>query len=98
MTPIDANHCPGSCMFLYEKLTSDKSKVLKAVLYCGDIRIDADHLERLQAKPYLQPFLGPKPATRLAHMVLDTSAVLSDNEVLTKVRLALVNQLKSRSH
>ena len=39
ITALHANHCPGSFMFLLEKLYSDET-VNKRILYTGDFRFD----------------------------------------------------------
>ena len=38
VTPVDANHCPGSVMFLFERL--HEGKVEKRILYTGDFRFE----------------------------------------------------------
>ncbi|KAJ9107722.1 hypothetical protein QFC21_001182 [Naganishia friedmannii] len=57
ITMLDANHCPGSAMFLLTDPDKDVS-----VLHTGDIRPDRpflDRLERHQAvMPYLAKFMG----------------------------------------
>ena len=37
VTAMDANHCPGSVMFLFEKLSTDGEVDLR-ILYTGDFR------------------------------------------------------------
>ena len=37
VTAMDANHCPGSVMFLFEKLSTDGEVELR-ILYTGDFR------------------------------------------------------------
>ncbi|KAK6338657.1 hypothetical protein TWF696_009468 [Orbilia brochopaga] len=49
VTLFDANHCPGSTMFLVEG--NDK-----AVLYTGDIRAEPWWLEKLKRNPILLPY------------------------------------------
>ena len=40
VTALDANHCPGSVMFLFEKLRADGGEVDLRVLYTGDFRLE----------------------------------------------------------
>ena len=60
ITAIPANHCPGSVMFLFEKLTSktvedgsgseeEKATITYRVLYTGDFRFENFELNRLSA-------------------------------------------------
>ncbi|KAJ6261717.1 60S ribosomal protein L31 [Drechslerella dactyloides] len=49
VTLFDANHCPGSTMFLVEGNS-------KAILYTGDIRAEPWWLEKLKRNPILLPY------------------------------------------
>ncbi|KAJ3413749.1 Protein artemis [Chytridiales sp. JEL 0842] len=51
VTPISANHCPGSCMFLIESASN-------IVLYTGDMRADASFVEALLKKPVMKNLEG----------------------------------------
>lgn len=54
VTMISANHCPGSSLFLYEKLLPNSTPAnpkLHRVLHCGDFRACPAHLEH----PLLMP-------------------------------------------
>ena len=54
VTMIPANHCPGSSLFLFEKvLGKGKNPKIQRVLHCGDFRACPAHLEH----PLLRP--GP---------------------------------------
>ncbi|EWC46937.1 hypothetical protein DRE_03699 [Drechslerella stenobrocha 248] len=45
VTMIDANHCPGSSLFLFEKsVKSPSGRRLQRILHCGDFRASAKHL------------------------------------------------------
>ena len=57
---LDANHCPGSMMFLFEKPGSGGK--LDRILHCGDFRAEASHLRH----PLLR-------AQRLDTVYLDTT-------------------------
>ncbi|GAA5878695.1 hypothetical protein JCM3774_000475, partial [Rhodotorula dairenensis] len=59
VTAIDANHCPGSCMYLIEGLVQGTRR---AVLVSGDIRIDVDYLEALRRNPILAPYIAYSPS------------------------------------
>ncbi|OKP12533.1 5' exonuclease Apollo [Penicillium subrubescens] len=64
VTLIDANHCPGSVMFLIE---GDN----KTILYTGDIRAEKWWVDSLIRNPFLIPYtLGGK---RLDNLYLDTT-------------------------
>ncbi|EJT46451.1 hypothetical protein A1Q1_04940 [Trichosporon asahii var. asahii CBS 2479] len=74
ITLLDANHCPGSAMFL---ITSKD----KAVLHTGDVRADKVYMQQLMREPVLQEFLvpayspspDPSPIRRLDRIYIDTS-------------------------
>ncbi|KAJ9105064.1 hypothetical protein QFC19_003696 [Naganishia cerealis] len=53
ITMLDANHCPGSAMFLL----TDPDKDL-TVLHTGDTRLDRPFLDRLERRPALMPYLA----------------------------------------
>ncbi|CAA93588.2 DNA 5' exonuclease [Schizosaccharomyces pombe] len=61
---LDANHCPGSAMFVFETLQSNQTR---RVLHCGDFRASKDHVmhpvlrEKTIHKVYLDTtYLNPK--------------------------------------
>ncbi|TNY22667.1 hypothetical protein DMC30DRAFT_445127 [Rhodotorula diobovata] len=87
VTALDANHCPGSCMFLIEGLVDG---VQRAVLVTGDVRIEPWWLDALNHNPLVAPYLpsatgGEHRATKpLDCIYLDTSNVLLNEELLTK--------------
>ena len=60
VTLIDANHCPGAVMFLFEIGN-------RHVLHVGDFRWNR---KVMQSQPPLQPFFGDK---RIAELYLDTT-------------------------
>jgi DNA cross-link repair 1A protein len=52
VTMISANHCPGSSLFLFQKVTGyGKNPKVQRVLHCGDFRACRAHLEH----PLLRP-------------------------------------------
>ncbi|KAI9869114.1 MAG: hypothetical protein M1813_002938 [Trichoglossum hirsutum] len=52
VTMIDANHCPGSSLFLFEKVVGKgKNPKVQRVLHCGDFRACAAHIQH----PLLRP-------------------------------------------
>ncbi|WVQ93754.1 hypothetical protein IAU59_000831 [Kwoniella sp. CBS 9459] len=87
ITLLDANHCPGSTMFL---ITSPS----KAVLHTGDMRADKLFIHHLRREPALQQYLAPtsthagssdsqhKAGRRvLDRIYLDTSAMLGTGDM-----------------
>ncbi|GAA5995349.1 uncharacterized protein JCM10292_005116 [Rhodotorula paludigena] len=94
---LDANHCPGSCMYLIDGIVAGQPK---AVLITGDIRIEPHVLEALKHNPLVQPYLprlvfprGPgapsedeRTETRkvLDRIYLDTSQIAQEDEYVTK--------------
>ncbi|WWC58202.1 uncharacterized protein I303_100738 [Kwoniella dejecticola CBS 10117] len=85
ITLLDANHCPGSTMFLITSPT-------KAVLHTGDVRADKLFLQTLRREPALQPFLSPISTYSgsksggggrrvLDRIYLDTGAILGTGDM-----------------
>lgn len=77
ITLLDANHCPGSTMFL---ITAKD----KAVLHTGDVRADSTFLANLSRNPALSQYIHTTPIKEsdrfwgkrtLDRIYLDTSAV-----------------------
>ncbi|GAA6052948.1 hypothetical protein JCM3770_006749 [Rhodotorula araucariae] len=87
VTALDANHCPGSCMFLIEGKVAG---VHRAVLVTGDVRIEPWWLDALKHNPLVAPYLPANDAgrrsvpSRLDCLYIDTSNVLLDEELVTK--------------
>ncbi|ODO02074.1 hypothetical protein L198_02805 [Cryptococcus wingfieldii CBS 7118] len=86
VTLLDANHCPGSAMFLITSPTI-------AVLHTGDVRADSRFIEYLKRHPALQQFLAPSSTYRhakdgvgggrrvLDRIYLDTAAMLGTGDM-----------------
>ncbi|KAJ0427142.1 DNA repair metallo-beta-lactamase-domain-containing protein [Aspergillus carlsbadensis] len=51
VTMMEANHCPGSSIFLFEKVSSGPSGRIQRVLHCGDFRASPQHVQH----PLLRP-------------------------------------------
>lgn len=66
VTPIDANHCPGAVIFLFESLPHKGEPTF--YLHCGDFRINAVMLNHSLLKPFQ---LGG--SRKLAKVYLDTT-------------------------
>ncbi len=65
VTPIRADHCPGSVMFLFEVVEKDKR-----ILYTGDFRFDKIPLDRIEALHHPDDLAKP---LRIDEMFLDTT-------------------------
>ncbi|KAM0752271.1 hypothetical protein T439DRAFT_204649 [Meredithblackwellia eburnea MCA 4105] len=63
ITALDANHCPGSCMFLIEGIVDG---VFRSVLITGDIRAEPWWVTALSRNPIISRYL--------AHPVLKSSS------------------------
>ncbi|KAF2754140.1 hypothetical protein EJ05DRAFT_489397 [Pseudovirgaria hyperparasitica] len=61
VTMIPANHCPGSSLFLFEKVTGKgKNPKTQRVLHCGDFRACRAHIEHPLLRPDIIDILGNK--------------------------------------
>ncbi|KAF3154173.1 hypothetical protein TWF569_000998 [Orbilia oligospora] len=66
VTMIDANHCPGSSLFLFEKtISSPRGARRQRILHCGDFRASAKHLRH--------PLLSVARKNRIDICYLDTT-------------------------
>nr|XP_019014566.1 uncharacterized protein I206_00649 [Kwoniella pini CBS 10737]OCF53347.1 hypothetical protein I206_00649 [Kwoniella pini CBS 10737] len=85
ITLLDANHCPGSTMFLVTSPT-------RAILHTGDIRSDKLFMQSLRREPSLQPYLAPSSTYSgstgisssrriLDRIYLDTGAILGTGDM-----------------
>ncbi|KAL0579395.1 hypothetical protein V5O48_002620 [Marasmius crinis-equi] len=87
ITPIDANHCPGSVMYLIEGPQG-------AILHTGDFRAEPWFLESIKRNSFLQPYLacdegpfqGSDVVRTLEAIYLDTACVMQLHEVPSKAR------------
>ncbi|GAA5939221.1 uncharacterized protein JCM15063_004456 [Sporobolomyces koalae] len=88
VTAIDANHCLGSCMYLFEGVVDGSAR---SCLVTGDLRAEPWYLDSLKHNPLLAPFLA-HPSTvdtvksfrSLDCIYLDTSNVTLDEELVPK--------------
>lgn len=53
VTAIDANHCPGSAMFLVEGIVNG---TFKSIIVTGDIRAEPMWVDQLLQNPILKPY------------------------------------------
>ncbi|WWD22472.1 hypothetical protein CI109_106965 [Kwoniella shandongensis] len=87
ITLLDANHCPGSAMFL---VTSNN----KAVLHTGDVRADSQMMQSLKRNPAVQEYIAPTTLYKrktegkcsagrrmMDRIYLDTAAVLGTGDM-----------------
>ncbi|KAL0063256.1 hypothetical protein AAF712_009858 [Marasmius tenuissimus] len=96
ITAIDANHCPGSVMYLIEGRQG-------TVLHTGDFRAEPWFLETIKRNPFLQPYLacdeGPSQGNSvvktLEAIYLDTACVMQLHEVPSKASRVTSSALDS---
>ncbi|OAA49873.1 DNA cross-link repair protein [Beauveria brongniartii RCEF 3172] len=61
VTMISANHCPGSSLFVFEKVVGEwHNKSLKRILHCGDFRACPDHVQHPLLRPDVADFVSGK--------------------------------------
>ncbi|GES65006.1 DNA repair protein Pso2/Snm1 [Aspergillus terreus] len=75
VTLIDANHCPGSALFLFEKPTGpNPGSRLQRVLHCGDFRASPAHIQHPLLRPeIIDSTTGQKRPQRIDVCYLDTT-------------------------
>lgn len=80
VTMIPANHCPGSSLFLFEKMASNpnphahsKERKVQRILHCGDFRACPAHIEHPQLKPDTVDALGKIKQQKIDVCYLDTT-------------------------
>jgi DNA cross-link repair 1A protein len=105
VTMIPANHCPGSSLFLFEKVIGrGKTPKIQRVLHCGDFRACPAHL----AHPLLMPDIvdsinGQTKQQKIDVCYLDTTylnpryAFPSQENVITACADMCVNLRKERA-
>lgn len=45
--PLDANHCPGATVFLFQEWNASRTKIIKQILHTGDFRSNESLIARL---------------------------------------------------
>ncbi|KAL3433276.1 cytochrome P450-domain-containing protein [Aspergillus tetrazonus] len=75
VTMIEANHCPGSAIFLFEKaVSSGTSTRIQRVLHCGDFRASPQHVQHALLRPdVVDPKTGKSWQQRIDACYLDTT-------------------------
>jgi DNA cross-link repair 1A protein len=77
VTMISANHCPGSSLFLFEKVVGKKPNGeprLQRILHCGDFRACSNHIEHPLLIPDVQDQLtGKTKEQKIDVCYLDTT-------------------------
>ncbi|RAL04645.1 DNA cross-link repair protein PSO2 [Aspergillus ibericus CBS 121593] len=75
VTMIEANHCPGSALFLFEKpMGSGPSQRIHRVLHCGDFRASPLHVQHALLRPeVVDPTTGKHRQQRIDACYLDTT-------------------------
>ncbi|KAL5002984.1 cytochrome P450-domain-containing protein [Aspergillus recurvatus] len=75
VTMIEANHCPGSAIFLFERaVSSGTSTRIQRVLHCGDFRASPQHVQHALLRPdVVDPKTGKSRQQRIDACYLDTT-------------------------
>lgn len=77
VTMIPANHCPGSSLYLFEKVigkNKDGSPKLNRILHCGDFRACPAHIHHPQLRPdVLDAVSGQTKEQKIDTCYLDTT-------------------------
>ncbi|RHZ63784.1 DNA cross-link repair protein PSO2 [Aspergillus thermomutatus] len=75
VTMIEANHCPGSAIFLFEKeVGSGLSARVQRILHCGDFRASPTHVQHALLRPEMDdPATGQRRQQRIDVCYLDTT-------------------------
>ena len=75
VTLIEANHCPGSALFLFEKrLGPDPLSKARRVLHCGDFRASPTHAQHALLRPEtFDPVTGQRRYQNIDVCYLDTT-------------------------
>jgi DNA cross-link repair 1A protein len=74
VTMMEANHCPGSSIFLFEKVSSGPSGRIQRVLHCGDFRASPQHVRHPLLRPdVVDPKTGKTWQQRIDACYLDTT-------------------------
>ncbi|GFF42319.1 DNA cross-link repair protein pso2/snm1 [Aspergillus udagawae] len=75
VTMIEANHCPGSAIFLFEKqMGSGSSARVQRILHCGDFRASPAHVQHALLRPEIDdPTTGQRRQQRIDVCYLDTT-------------------------
>jgi DNA cross-link repair 1A protein len=105
VTMITANHCPGSSLFLFEKVLGKGSKPkIQRVLHCGDFRSCPAHLEHPLLMPnVVDSITGNTKQQKIDVCYLDTTylnpryAFPSQEEVITACADMCVSLKKERA-
>ena len=75
VTMIPANHCPGSSLFLFEKIIgTGKTPKVQRILHCGDFRACPAHVQHPKLRPEILDLVSGKLAQqKLDVCYLDTT-------------------------
>ena len=75
VTMIPANHCPGSSLFLFEKIVGKgKNPKVQRVLHCGDFRACRAHIEHPLLRPnVIDAISGKSKQQKIDVCYLDTT-------------------------
>ncbi|PLB51032.1 p450-domain-containing protein [Aspergillus steynii IBT 23096] len=75
VTLIEANHCPGSALFLFEKTTESGASIkIQRILHCGDFRASPTHVQHPLLRPEIvDSATGRSRQQRIDACYLDTT-------------------------
>ncbi|KAL2843327.1 DNA repair metallo-beta-lactamase-domain-containing protein [Aspergillus pseudoustus] len=74
VTMMEANHCPGSSIFLFEKVSTGPSTRIRRILHCGDFRASPQHVRHPLLRPdVVDPKTGKSWQQRIDACYLDTT-------------------------
>ncbi|KAL3230046.1 DNA cross-link repair protein PSO2/SNM1 [Nakaseomyces bracarensis] len=89
VTTLEANHCPGASLFLFEEWNSDRTDIIKTILHTGDFRSDSAVIASINK------LINGRP---IDEIYLDTTYLLStftfpDQNILLEMIADFVKQI-----
>lgn len=86
---LEANHCPGASLFLFEEWNPDKSQIVKSILHTGDFRSNSAVINKINSVIN---------GRTIDEIYLDTTYLLStftfpDQDILLNMIASFVSQI-----